>query len=403
MRLVKKEVDKRLETKLDKSIKTDGVKGIMKFGENNDYPQIIERLINGSVTSKSVANIYSRFLIGQGFKNKEINTIVIGRDNRGKDVTVLEMLRLVANEVSFNNGFYIHCNLRLDRKIENTKLVPFKNCRFASVDDDGYTAKIGVYDNWNKDEKFKKEDIVFFNVFNLKDTVFADQVNKAGDIKKYKGQIYFDFLDNQFLYPLSPFDPVYMDADTEFQIELFKNRQIRNGFFDKVVFRVAESDNEDEAEELVDGIKSFMGADGETVIVLTDEVDENGEIKKNGTFVIDKIENNVNDKLFENWEKGLSNNIRKSNKAIPAILIDYEESKLGTTSGEAIIQATNFYNSMTQDDRAKISQAFKNIYSNFSNEKLANNDDWEIEPLNLYGNATTNIQSTTSDQENISQ
>lgn len=399
MRLIKNELDKRIIIKLNKAITADGVNGIMTFGEKNDYPQIIERIINSSVTSKSVAGIYSRFLIGQGFKNKEINEIVVGSDNKGKDITLLSMLRQVAISISFNNGFYIHNNFSLNREIVNTKLIPFKFCRFAKVDDKGYTAKIGVYDNWeaDKEKRFKKENITWFNIFNLEKKSFASQIKKAGTINKYKGQIYFDFLDNQFLYPLSPFDVVYLDSDTEFQIQLFKNRQIRNGFFDKTVFRVETPDNDEAKEELTNGIRNFIGPDGDSVLILEDEIDENGEIKKTGAFAIDKIENNVDDKLFENWEKGLVNNIRKSVKAIPAILIDYEESKLGTTSGEAIIQATNFYNAMTQDDRAFISEAIKNIYSNFKNPVLKNNIDWNIEPLNLYGNATTAIQSTASD------
>lgn len=390
MRLLSSELDKRLEVKLNKTIKSDGANGIMTFGENNDYPQIIERIINSSVTSKSVANIYARFLIGQGFNDESLNSIVVGRDNKGKDITLITMLRMVANSISFNNGFYIHANFNLKKEVVNTQLMPFKNCRFAKIDDTGYTSKIAVYDAW-EEKHIKKDSIVWFNVFNTNEEAFKSQVKKAGNIKKFKGQIFFEFLDNQFLYPLSPFDPVYMDSDTEFQIQLFKNRQIRDGFLDKIVFRVESPSNEDEKEELTEGIRSFIGPDGDSVLILEDELDENGEIKKTGAFAIDKIESNVNDKLFENWEKGLSNNIRKSNKAIPAILIDYEESKLGTTSGEAIDQATNFYNAMTQDDRAFVSEAFKKLYKNFANDQLKNAIDWSIKPLNLYGNATTNL------------
>jgi hypothetical protein len=78
--------------------------------------------------------------------------------------------------------------------------------------------------------------------------------------------------------------------------------------------------------------------------------------------------------------------------AIPAILIDYEESKLGTTSGEAIIQATNFYNAMTQDDRSKISDMFKELFENSAILGMAGNTNWKIKPLTLYDNgAASNI------------
>lgn len=401
MRLVKTEIDKRLSVTLNKSITADGVNGVMKFGEHNDYPQIIERLVNGSVTSKSAADIYARFLIGQGFEDSSINNIVIGEDNRGKEITILSMLRQVAQSISFNNGFYIHANENAGREVVNTKLVPFKYCRFAKVDDRGYTAKIGVYDKWDE-KKAKKSEIVWIDLFNLKETVFNSQVEKAGGIENYKGQIYFDFLDNQFLYPLSPFDPVYMDSDTEFQIQLFKNRQIRDGFFDKVIIRVSPPNNNKEAEEFIEKIKGFIGPDSDTVLVLEDEVDEGtGKILKDGAFEIDSIKSNVNDKLFENWEKGLANNIRKSVNNIPNLLIEIEDGIFSGQSGESIKQATNFYNAMTQDDRAFISQAFEKIYSNFVDPKLKENKNWKIKPLNLIGDATTNISTTTGDQENI--
>ena len=128
-------------------------------------------------------------------------------------------------------------------------------------------------------------------------------------------------------------------------------------------------------------------------MVLEDEIDpQTGQIKQTGAFAIDKIQSNVNDKLFENWEKGLANTIRKANKALPSVLIDYDESNLGTTSGEGIIQATNFYNQMTRDDRSLVSSMFKEIFSNAKNPDLRNNTNWNIKPLSLYD--STNIQPT---------
>jgi len=390
MKLVNAELEKRVVVKLDKSININGSKGIMTFGEKNDYPQIIERIVNSSVTAKASSDIYARFLTGSGFVS-DINDIVIGKDQRSKEVTVIDLLRQVAASMAIYNGAYIHANLNLNREVVNAKLVPFKYCRFAKIDDSGYTSRIAVYENWDKDKdlKFEQRKIKWYDIFNLNEKVFAAQVKKAGSIDQYAGQIYFEFIDNQFLYPLSPYDPVYMDADTESQIQLFKNRQIRNGFFDKTVFRVENPADKKEADILKAGIKSFIGPDGDSVLILEDELDPTtGEIKKTGAFAIDSIKSNVNDKLFENWEKGLANTIRKANKALPSVLIDYDESKLGTTSGEGIIQATNYYNAMTKDDRKLVSKMFKEIFSNAKDVRLKNNQDWSIKELSLYQTQT---------------
>ena len=210
MRLLKKDLDKRINVKVDRSIiaKDDNINGIMTFGKDNDYPQKMEMLINSSKTAKSVAKIYAKFLTGEGFENETINSIVIGKDERGQTVTVKKLLRKFCNSISYFNGAYVHAAINPERKIKELKLVPFKYCRFSKIDDTGYSPKIGVYSNWDKDPdaKFDKAKVNFFNAFNLNETVFTSQINalpgKTIEEKfaQFKGQINFLFLDDQFLY-----------------------------------------------------------------------------------------------------------------------------------------------------------------------------------------------------------
>ena len=77
MKLSIHEIDKRIKVELDKSIKTNNVSGIMTFGEDNNYPQIIERLVYASSTAKSCSKIYSKFISGSGFSNQEIGKVVM--------------------------------------------------------------------------------------------------------------------------------------------------------------------------------------------------------------------------------------------------------------------------------------------------------------------------------------
>ena len=162
MRVVSVDVDKRLKIELNRSIKKGNQKGIMSYGEENNYPQIIEQLVLGSVTAKSVRDIYAKFLIGEGFEDEALNLMVIGVDSRGKNVTMYDLLVRCANDASMNNGFYIHCNRKLTGKVTTSRVVPFKNCRFANTDTQGYTAKIAHSDKWNERD-FKKEQIAPIN------------------------------------------------------------------------------------------------------------------------------------------------------------------------------------------------------------------------------------------------
>jgi hypothetical protein len=399
-RLVSKEIDKRVIITPNKTIKKieEGVNGLMSFGENNDYPQVMEKIINGSVTAKTSANVYSKFLAGEGFENEEINKIEIGLDSRGKTITLQSLLRQVANSISRNNGAYIHCNYNRDTKIVGTHLKHFKYCRFAKPDDKGYSAKILFYTNWEKDQakgNFKPKDIKNFNVFNSKKNVIIEEIKTAGSIDDYKGQIYFLFTDNEYFYPLSNYDEVYLDCDTEAQIALFKNRQTRNGFFKKTVLRIQPRKTDAETEKMADNARRSLGVDGDGLWIIEDEPDENGEFSDSMGFKFDQIDSDIEDELFKEWPKQLANNIRKAAKNIPNLLIEIQDGIFSGQSGEAIRQATNFYNAITKDDRKEIEDAFEEIFSNFNNDILRSNKNWKIKPLNLISDE---LESKTGDE-----
>lgn len=388
MKLSNIEIENRINIKLDKSIKDDTSSGIMTFGEMNDYPQIIEKLIYGSQTASSTAKIFAKFIGGEGFENKEIGKVVVGKDNKGKNITLDKIRKDICKSISFFNGFYIHTNINLGGEVVDSKLVPFKNCRFSREDDLGYCGRIAVSNEWTK--KGKKI-INWYNVFNLEKNVLFSNIENAGGIEKFNGQIYFGFIEDNFLYPISPFDSVYLDMDTENQVQLYKNSEIRNGFSDKVIFNINMSDDEEEQIRTKNTINSFLGPDGPKALVFQSEFDENGNLLER-TFKIDKVENNINEKLFESsWEKGLSNNIRKAANGLPAVLIDYDQGGLSQASGEMIIQATKYYNDITKDIRSSVAEMIKEIYSNHTSPILKNNTNWNILPNKIIDENTTNV------------
>jgi hypothetical protein len=396
MKLLNREIEKRIIIKLDRSITTDGVSGIMSFGASNDYPQIIEKLILGSQTAKACTNIYSKFIGGLTFENPDIGKVIVGVDKKGKPVTLDKIRRDAARSLAMFNGVYVHCNENLDREVGTTKIVPFKNCRFSKEDANGYCGKIAVHPNWSKEpelKQFNKNDISWFYNFNI-DAIEANVKDSKG-IDKFKGQIYSLFFDDSYLYPLSPFDSVYLDMDTEYQIQLFKNREIRNGFSDKVVMNIDPPDDEKEKRETIEKTKAWMGPDGDKLLLFEAEFDENGELKAGSSFKLDKIPTNINDKLFDLWEKSLANNIRKAIHALPAVLIDYEQGQLSQASGEMLVQACNYYNGLTQGLRESLSEMFKDIYSHHKDPVLKNNTDWRVKPFSLtQATATQNVTST---------
>lgn len=387
MRLYNAEIEPRVIVKLDKTIRDDVSSGIMLFGENNDYPQIIEKLIYGSQTAKACAKIYAQFIAGSSFSNPEIGKIIVGKDNKGKPISLDRVRREIAQSIAFFNGFYIHTNINLAKEVINSHVLPFKTCRFSKEDDNGYCSRIAINNDWTK--RAKKGDIHWFNTFNI-DAV-EENIISSGGIDKFKGQIYFNFLDDTFLYPLSPFDSVALELDTEYQVQVFKNNEIRNGFTDKIIMNIDLPDDQREADDQVKHIQSFMGADGDKVLLFKSEFDETGNIKDRA-FKVEKLQTNINPELFsEQYQKSISNNIRKAINALPSILIDYDQGGLSQASGEMIVQASKYYNALTSGVRSFIAESIREIYQYSNNPILKNNTDWNIDSLKILEDNDTNI------------
>ncbi len=363
--------------------------GIESYDLDNNYPSRMERLINGSITAKSSAGMLSRFLIGDGFKDEALNKVEVGRDRYERPITAFKLLRQIAHSISYFAGFYVRA--QFDANINVTKLVheDFRYCRFGKKDTQDYSGDIVVYNNWDRSKfrskttKILPKDFLRVHVWNMNKDVIASQADKAGGFSKYNGQMFFAFEDEYYLYPLSPIDPVYYDADTENQISKFKNGELRRGFNLKKIIHHNRFETKKDADDFKDKMLQFQGGGHQASFwVLEGNFDKDGVLIKGENILIEDIDQNIDDKIFENYEKSTVNNIRKAYNAIPQILIDYEDSKLGTTSGEALFQASTFYNQMTKELRRFISESFVEMFSRWKDEKLRGQE-WIIEPAIL--------------------
>lgn len=369
-----------------KPVKVDG---IVSYDIDNAYPSRMERLINSSVTSKSAAGMYARFLSGQGFADESLNSVIVGEENY-KKITALDLLRKIARSVAYFNGVYLRAQYT-GYNPSAFRIEPFRYCRLGEMDDRDFNAKIVVYNNWDKwrSQKLEKGKYLAVDVWNpIKEAIDA-QVAAAGSFNKWKGQIYYSFFDDEYIYPQSPADVVKWDADTENQIAIFKNGELRRGFFLKYIMHHTKFNSDAEAAEFVDKMKGFMGGDHEkAMMILEGSFNPDGTVISGENVKLEKIDQNINDKMFEGYESSTQNAIRKAFNVIPRILIDYEEGKLSGTSGEALREAAFFYNAMTVENRMKISQIFEEIFRNFIDPSLRARN-WEIRELDFAPKSVT--------------
>lgn len=368
-------------------IKFDKQLGVYHNGIDNNYPERVERIINNSATAKPAAKLFRKYITGKGLGEIADNFIVY---NLFK-ISLRKFLSNVAHSYSYHNGVFIHVNYNLNYKIVSLDVLPYSHCRKGKSDDKKYSGKIIIYDNWDQSNgPIDKNKFEILDAYNPNQNVIKAQIEKAGDITKYKGQVFF-FNPDPTIYPLAHIDNVLDDADSEKMSSVYKNNSLRKGFFGKKIFitppmldtdlRVANENlnneqladkrfQETERDNFKKSAESFIGADNAHGMLHLEMEFDGDDIDK--AMKIINVETNINDALFKHTEVSCAANIRKAYANIPAILIENQgEGAMFGQSGEMLVQAKLFYNDQTEEDRDKIeNEILKPLLSNFQDFKM---------------------------------
>ena len=303
---------------IKKAVDYDKKAGIFENGDDNFYPEKQELLINNSVTAKQCAKTMATYVAGKGWGEDANNFIV----NKKKGITLLQLTNRIAESITKQRGTFIHRNLNLAGESTSLDVLPFSHCRVGKKDDNDHNSKILVSKDW---QELKENPSQSFDVYNTNKDVIVKQFEK--DPKKYKGQILFENLDYNLIYPLSIIDAVQNDCDSEGQASIFKNRSLRKGFFGKqmVVTRplvgaepeegateraIADYNKElSEREGFKKMIQGFLGAENnDGILHIEMEVDDEEGLEK--VILFKDVSANINDKLFQYTETSVANNIR---------------------------------------------------------------------------------------------
>ena len=207
--------------------------GIQGFGDDNLYPQTLRNIIAASSTGSECAERYANFIEGNGFKDIRFSEYVVNR----KGDTVDDIHALVCPDVGDFDGMSLHINYNIFGEICELNYVPFENCRLLEEDSNGYVAKIAVHPDWSgkktragKPLQVKKENIDFIDVFNPRKEVVLSQIEAAGGIEYYKGQILWLSGGGKNVYPRSRADRVVTEMSTDEGLANVKFRNVRCNF-----------------------------------------------------------------------------------------------------------------------------------------------------------------------------
>ena len=255
--------------------------GIQAYGEDNLYPQTLKNIISASPTGSECADRFADFIEGNGFREVLFSEYVVNR----KGDTADDIHALVCRDIADYGGLSLHVNYNVFGEIVELQHIPFENCRLMEEDDNGYVSKIAIHPDWSgqktrKGEKIKvsKENIDYIDVFNPIKSVVLAQIEAAGGIEYYKGQVLWVSMAGKQTYPTGKGDRVATEMSTDEGLSNVKYRNVRNNFLPAgmVITRKGSSISYDEeGNEIKDETQSEDSGFSDTILTLQGDVNAN--------------------------------------------------------------------------------------------------------------------------------
>lgn len=334
----------------------------------NDYPHKLADAINESGSALSCVEVYATFIRGAGFPTLISDAIV----NR-KGQTLNDLLALVAIDRATYGGLAIHVNYNEFLEIAEYNYIPFEHTRLGLPNKENAVevTHIAVNSDWmGVREVASVKNTEYIDVFNPRKEVVLAQMEAAGGVSTYKGQILWWSNQYGYNYPLPTIDAVITDVNTEGGVATTKNRNVKNNFFPAGVLVVEgeQADSPDntkderdlnEESNLVTQMKKMQG-DRNACNVAVIEIDRGTTQKPE--FL--KFSGENYDAAFKNTEESVQKNIGRRFKQPPVLRCEDVASGF---ADDTMQQAYNFYNSVTQDERGEIERIFNKLIGAYTN------------------------------------
>lgn len=354
-----------------KLVKWDKKLEIHLNGEDNAYPERVERFRNNSVTAKMASTIMAQYLIGKGFG--EADNIKIGK------LKLIDIAEDIARDITTPKGVFIHVNFDGNLDVSDFNVIPFGHCRLGEKDSKDYNGKILVCKDWSA--KYDKKNVKVLNVFNPDKKILQYQIEKAGGIDKFQGQIFYYNMDREYYYPLSRIDPVIHDCNSEYNASVYKDNILENGFIqstffitrplidndfiedvrsrnDPVMFETLRK-QESEKEAFKENGKKMLGAKGIGGFMHV-EVDFAGE-KLSDAFDIKTVKSDINPELFKFVEESATTKILMAYNNLPSVLVRADNSMF-SAGGDSLKVAKETYWENTSKERNIVETIINDLY-----------------------------------------
>jgi hypothetical protein len=215
--------------------------GVLKFGEDNLYPQYLKKLSSTSPIHGALTKGIARMIAGKSLKPKDAASEVLM-----KEMKVEKAWKSICNDVELYGGCYIERTKTKDAEIAGRKFssighLPYENCRLA-VDQLLNVTGIWYSRNWELIGKPENK---------------ARFIPLAGTDENAATEVVISFIDEttSALYP----EPSYVSAinyiELDRSIGQFHVSNLKNGFFPSTIISLFNGEPEPDAKE---GMKKYF-------------------------------------------------------------------------------------------------------------------------------------------------
>lgn len=219
--------EKRIVPTYDKKLK------LTTYGAANDYPQRLLEVLGASGAARLCVKRYYRNIKGQGFQDGILGSIEVN----GNGDTLDDLLDMAASDYSKFEGIAIHVNYNLGGEIISARVLPFQNCRLSEPDSSGFSPFVLVHPDWTGCEtrngkvvKVDEDHVDKVCVFNPNSRVVMSQMQEAGGIDNYKGQILYVGNERRNRYPVPKLDVIVTEMSTDEGLANTSYRNVRYNF-----------------------------------------------------------------------------------------------------------------------------------------------------------------------------
>lgn len=347
--------------------------GIQGWGERNDFPQRVAEIVEGSVTGNACVETYGKFISGRGFAEESFYTTTINETG----ATIDDLLREVAKDKAMFGGFAIHVNYNALGEVVSASHVPFEWVRFEALNDQHEWNRVALHPDWGGRCRnlfsFNKDDVEFYNRFNPEPSVIADEVELAGGWENYKGQILIVSNNGPKTYPTPIFKAALVDMNIEQGLSVITLRNTRSNFLPAgmLIDKDNAANSEEQFEEKRRELAAFQG-DENAALMMYMNASDGDQVPE---FVPFKANNY--DKDFENAESKTPQIIGRAFTQPPILRAEDVGSNFGA---DAMRNAYDFYNSITETERQEVSGAFQLIFSHWHDSNINPEGNYEILP-----------------------